>query len=70
MILKALFDPFGSNDDTTGVTLGLYMARALTVAHGGLLGAEGDDETTVLYTRIPRQPAFASGVKGLRSDQQ
>ena len=54
IILKALFDPFGSNDDTTGVTLGLYLARALTVAHGGLLGAEGDDDLTVLYTRIPR----------------
>ncbi|MGO4255693.1 sensor histidine kinase [Marmoricola sp. RAF53] len=53
-VLKALFDPFGANDDTTGVTMGLYIARALTVAHGGLLGAEGDDDTTVLYTRIPR----------------
>ncbi|RNL78293.1 sensor histidine kinase [Nocardioides marmorisolisilvae] len=54
LVLKALFDPFGSNDDNTGVTLGLYLARALTVAHGGVLGAEGDDDITVLYTRIPR----------------
>ena len=41
MILQALFDPFGTNDDTTGVTLGLYLARALIVAQGGILGAEG-----------------------------
>jgi len=61
MVLKAMFDPFGSNDDTTGVTLGLYLARALTVAHGGLLGAEGDEDTTVLYTRVPRRTALGSG---------
>jgi signal transduction histidine kinase len=53
MILKALFDPFGTNDDTTGVTIGLYLARALTVAHGGILGAEGDDQRTVLLARLP-----------------
>lgn len=68
MILKALFDPFGSNNDTTGVTMGLYLARALTVAHGGLLGAEGDEGTTVLYTRIPREPAPAPGADRPRSD--
>ena len=53
MVLKALFDPFGTNDDTTGVTIGLYLARALTVAHGGILGAEGDDHSTVLLARLP-----------------
>jgi signal transduction histidine kinase len=57
MVLKALFDPFGTNDDTTGVTIGLYLARALTVAHGGILGAEGDDQHTVLLARLPREPA-------------
>jgi signal transduction histidine kinase len=55
MILKALFDPFGTNDDATGVTIGLYLARALTVAHGGFLGAEGDDQSTVLLARLPRE---------------
>jgi signal transduction histidine kinase len=55
MILKALFDPFGTNDDSTGVTIGLYLARALTVAHGGILGAEGDDHSTVLLARLPAQ---------------
>lgn len=57
MVIKALFDPFGTNDDATGVTIGLYLARALTVAHGGILGAEGDDQTTVLYARLPRATA-------------
>jgi signal transduction histidine kinase len=57
MVIQALFDPFGANDDATGVTIGLYMARALTVAQGGFLGAEGDDESTVLLARLPREPA-------------
>ena len=60
MILKALFDPFGSNDDATGVTIGLYLARALIVAHGGFLGAEGDNDSTVLFARLPREPAIGS----------
>jgi K+-sensing histidine kinase KdpD len=60
MVLKALFDPFDANDDTTGVTLGLYTARALTVAHGGFLGAEGEGQRTVLLARLPREPTIAS----------
>ena len=54
-LMQILMDPFGpDNDDTTGVTTGLYPARALAVAHGGLIGAEGDAETTVLLVRLPR----------------
>jgi signal transduction histidine kinase len=56
MVLKALFDPFGNNDDATGVTIGLYLARALIVAHGGYLGAEGEEHSTVLLVRLPREP--------------
>jgi signal transduction histidine kinase len=67
MVIKALFDPFGTNDDATGVTIGLYLARALTVAHGGILGAEGDDQTTVLYARLPREPAVGPEPPGLRT---
>ncbi len=53
--LQVLMDPFGSdNDDATGVTTGLYMARALAVAHGGIIGAEGDEDGTVLLVRLPR----------------
>jgi signal transduction histidine kinase len=60
-VMEALFDPFGTNDDATGVTTGLYMARALTVVHGGFLGAEGDDHSTVLLARLPREPATHPG---------
>jgi len=56
IILRALFDPFDANDDSTGVTDGLYLARALIVAHGGFLGAEGDADGTVLFARLPREP--------------
>jgi len=69
LIIKALFDPFGANEDNTGVTLGLYLARALTVAHGGVLGAEGDGDTTVLYARVPREPEAAPGSVRTRGDQ-
>lgn len=58
MVIQALFDPFGANDDATGVTIGLYLARALVVAHGGFLGAEGDDDSTVLLARLPREPTM------------
>jgi len=68
MVLKALFDPFGTNDDTTGVTIGLYLARALTVAHGGFLGAEGDDQRTVLFARLPREATVDPVPPGPGSD--
>ena len=54
-VLQALFDPFDLNDDATGVTIGLYLARALTVAHGGTLGLEQDDEQAALWVRLPRR---------------
>jgi signal transduction histidine kinase len=55
-VLQALFDPFDLNDDATGVTIGLYLARALTVAHGGTLGVEQDEHGAVLWVRIPLRP--------------
>jgi len=70
MVLKALFDPFGTNDDATGVTIGLYLARALTVAHGGILGAEGDEQTTVLLARLPRRPGEQSADEQASPDQE
>lgn len=54
-VLQALFDPFDLNDDATGVTIGLYLARALTVAHGGTLGVEQDDLGARLWVRVPRR---------------
>lgn len=53
-VLQALFDPFDLNDDATGVTIGLYLARALVVAHGGTLGVDQDDHGAVLWVRVPR----------------
>jgi signal transduction histidine kinase len=64
MVLKALFDPFGTNDDATGVTVGLYLARALVVAHGGYLGAEGEENSPVLLARLPRAPASGPAPAG------
>ncbi len=55
-VLQALFEPFDTNDDATGVTIGLYLARALTVAHGGTLGIEQDDRSATLWVRIPSTP--------------
>lgn len=52
-VLQALFEPFDVNDDATGVTMGLYLARALTVAHGGTLGIEQDDDGAALWVRVP-----------------
>jgi K+-sensing histidine kinase KdpD len=52
-VLVALFEPFDRNDDATGVTLGLYPASALAVAHGGTLGAEQEADQGVLWLRIP-----------------
>lgn len=52
-VLQALFEPFDVNDDATGVTIGLYLARALTVAHGGTLGVEQDDVGAALWVRVP-----------------
>jgi len=52
-VLQALFEPFDLNDDGTGVTIGLYLARALVIAHAGTLGADQDDERAVLWVRLP-----------------
>lgn len=72
MVIKALLDPFDANDDATGVTMGLYLARALLVAQGGFLGAEGDDDVTVLYARLPREGGAtqtADGPEGTARDK-
>ncbi|GAB3992749.1 histidine kinase dimerization/phospho-acceptor domain-containing protein [Nocardioides marmoraquaticus] len=53
-VLQALFDPFDLNDDDTGVTTGLYLARALSVALGGAIGLEQDAARAVFWLRIPR----------------
>ncbi|GAB2885461.1 sensor histidine kinase [Nocardioides pacificus] len=52
-LLQALFEPFDLNDDGTGITIGLYLARALTVAHGGTVGVDQDEDGAVLWVRVP-----------------
>lgn len=52
-VLQALFEPFDLNDDGTGVTIGLYLARALTVAHGGTIGVDQDEHSAALWVRVP-----------------
>lgn len=52
-VLQALFAPFEVADGATGVTFGLYLARALVVAHGGTLGVDQDDAHAVLWARLP-----------------
>lgn len=59
-VLQALFEPFAFDRLTTGVTTGLYLARALTVAHGGTIGVDQDDESAVFWVRVPRHAPGAS----------
>lgn len=51
--LHALFEPFDRDDDNERVTVGLYLARALTVVHGGTIVVDQDDRRTVLAVRVP-----------------
>lgn len=55
--LPTLFEPFDHNDDGSSVTIGLYLARALAVTQGGVIGVEQDGATTVLWARLPLDPA-------------
>ncbi|WP_370248707.1 sensor histidine kinase [Nocardioides sp.] len=50
-VLHRLFEPFEYDD--VAVTAGLYLARALTVAHGGTVGVEQDDDEAVFWLRVP-----------------
>ncbi|MBA8792819.1 signal transduction histidine kinase [Friedmanniella endophytica] len=54
-VLGALFDPFDSNSDSTGVTMGLHLARALAVAHGGTIGVDQNDAGAAFWVRVPRR---------------
>lgn len=52
-VLHAMFEPFDGADDSARVTVGLYLARALTVVHGGTIGVEQDEHRTTFGVRIP-----------------
>lgn len=58
---RALFEPFDTPDGGhSGVTVGLYLARALAVVHGGTVGMEQDDHHAVLWVRVPDPPRLAA----------
>lgn len=61
-VLHALFEPFELDMFTTGVTTGLYLARALTVAHGGTMGVDQDEEGAAFWVRVPHRPPLARPV--------
>jgi K+-sensing histidine kinase KdpD len=67
-VLQALFEPFEHNSDETGVTIGLYIARALTVAHGGTLGVAQDETGAVLWVRVPLTPHRIDPLTDPRTD--
>ncbi|HXH77489.1 histidine kinase dimerization/phospho-acceptor domain-containing protein [Nocardioides sp.] len=52
--LQTLFEPFDLNHDGSGITIGLYLARTLAVAHGGTVGVHQDEETTTFWVRVPK----------------
>lgn len=73
--LQALFDPFDTNADDTGITIGLYLARALVVAHRGMVGVEQDDERGIFWMRLPApcrngQPFPTRPTLGLTDDAE
>lgn len=58
-VLLALFEPFDTNDDDTGVSIGLYLARALSVALGGAIGVEQRDLSSDFWLRLPHEFTYA-----------
>lgn len=56
--LQAMFEPFEFDQLRSGVSIGLYLARALTVAHGGTLGVDQDDHGAVLWVKVPLWPGL------------
>ncbi len=51
--IAALFEPFDREDDSIGTGLGLFLARALVVAHDGEIGIRSDDDGTTFWYRLP-----------------
>lgn len=52
-VLRSLFEPFELGGEADGVRIRLYLARALTVAHGGTLGVDQDEDGAVLWVKVP-----------------
>lgn len=50
----ALLEPYARADTSFGTGLGLYLCRALLVAHGGEIGLRTEGGTTVFWFSLPR----------------
>lgn len=49
----ALLEPYARADTSFGTGLGLYLCRALLVAHGGEIGLRAEHGTTVFWFSLP-----------------
>jgi signal transduction histidine kinase len=50
----ALLEPYARSDTSFGTGLGLYLCRALLVAHGGEIGLRAEGKNTMFWFRLPR----------------
>jgi signal transduction histidine kinase len=50
-----LLEPYASTDTSFGRGLGLYLCRALLVAHGGEIGLRTEGGCTLFWFSVPRQ---------------
>lgn len=50
----ALLEPYARADTSFGTGLGLYLCRALLVAHGGEIGLRAESGTSVFWFSLPR----------------
>jgi signal transduction histidine kinase len=50
----SLFEPFRKGGDSTGIGLGLFIAREIVRAHGGTIDVASTDAGTTFTTRWPR----------------
>jgi signal transduction histidine kinase len=63
-MLPHLFDAFAGGSASTGLGLGLYIAREIVVAHGGRIDVESSAERGTVFTiTLPRAATRASGTE-------
>jgi signal transduction histidine kinase len=51
--LGSLFEPFRQGAGSKGLGLGLYIARAIVVAHGGMIEATSNEGVTMFRVLLP-----------------
>jgi signal transduction histidine kinase len=61
-VLPTLFEAFSGGSDSTGLGLGLYIAREIVVAHGGRIAVDSSAEHGTTFTiALPRAVADRRG---------